>query len=168
MGWETLAIVGFSALSGVVGMNQANSQAKGIARQGEIAAQDSANATIRSTGKLTTSFLNSGLTLEGGPMDVLKQAFRGGYTDIERIRSNANASAKNVVSSARTKAIQGLATSFAGASAASSIFSGVGDFATDVGNGFGSVANGTSFDLGYGASQSFRAAGGGFAPGEFV
>jgi hypothetical protein len=170
MGWETLAIVGFQALSAQQGISAASKQAKAGIRVAEQNAMTTAENTLRTTGKLRTSFLQSGLTLEGGPMDVLKQAFGQGYTDIGRIKSNADTGSKNIVSAARTKALQGLASAAAGAAGASgggSVFGDISNFGTDVGNGFTSLSNGTGFDLGYLASQSFRAAGGGFAPGEF-
>lgn len=167
MGWETVAAVGFQALQGIQGIKQANSQARGIAHEGEIAAQNSADSTIRAAGKLQTSFLQSGITLEGGPMDVLKSAFGKGYTDIGRIRDNANAGSKNLVSAARTKAIIGLASSSTSAFGSSGGFKDIGNFGDDLGAGTKSLFNGGSFDLGFDASQSFREAGGGFGPGEF-
>lgn len=154
MGWETLAIVGFQAISGIQGMKAANSQAKGIAREGEYAAQTTADNTIRSTGKLQTSFLQSGLTLEGGPMDVLKSAFSKGYTDIGRIKSNADAGAKNVVSAARTKALQGLASSAAGAAGAAGLGGAANDLFTTAGSYLpDSFAYGLN-DLGFGQSAT--------------
>jgi len=147
MGWETLAIVGFQAISGAAGMSSANKQAKAITRQGEQEAMATAQNTLRTAGKLQTSFLQSGLTLEGGPMDVLKQAFGQGYTDIGRIKSNADAGAKNVVSAARTKALQGLASGVAGAagaSAAGGLFDDV-TFGTGSFDGFGQSV-GSLFD----------------------
>lgn len=140
MGWETLAFAGFEALSGAQGISQAKKQAGAVAREGEYAAQTTADNTIRTTGKLTTSFLQSGLTLEGGPMDVLKQAFSKGYTDINRIKTNADTQSKNIVSAARTKAIQGMALAAAGAAGGSA-----GAGLTDAYNGFGQTV-GSIFD----------------------
>lgn len=147
MGWETLAIVGFQAISGIQGMSAANKQAKAGIQVAEQNAMTTAQNTLRTSGKLQTSFLQSGLTLEGGPMDVLKQAFGQGYTDINRIKSNADTGAKNVVSAARTKALQGLASGVAGAAGASSA-GGLFDsatFGTDSFNGFGQSV-GSIFD----------------------
>lgn len=132
MGWETLVIAGVSAFSAMNTMKQGTAQAKAITAQGAIDAQNSANDTVRAGGKLTTSFLQSGLTLEGGPMDVLTQAFNKGSTDIANIAASANAQSKNTVNAARTKALTSLASSAAGASA----LSGAGSFASDFGSGF--------------------------------
>lgn len=141
MGWETLAIAGFSALNAVNTVNQGTAQAKAITQQAQQQAQVSADNTVRAGGKLTTSFLQSGLTLEGGPMDVLTQAFGKGQTDIARIASNANAASKNAVNSARTKALEGLASSAGMASLGSTVGG-----AVDSGiNSFGQTA-GSLFD----------------------
>lgn len=164
MGWETVAIIGFQALSSAQGMSAANKQAKGITAQGAFYAKQAADKTVQGTGKLKTSFLQSGLTLDGGPMDVLTAAFNKGYTDISQIKTNADNAAKNVVSAARSKALMSLASSAAGAFGSS----GFSDFADNVGSGFTSMGNGTGFDLGYQASSDFQQFGGGFGPGEFV
>ena len=111
MGWETIAIAGFNALSAANTMNQGNAAARAAVQQGEQEAKASADKTVQGVGKLQTSFLQSGLTLEGGPMDVLTKAFAAGQTDISRITANANANAKNAVNAARTKALTSLASS---------------------------------------------------------
>lgn len=154
MGWETLAIVGFQAISGIQGMSAANKQAKAGIQVAEQNAMTTAQNTLRSTGKLTTSFLQSGLTLEGGPMDVLKQAFGQGYTDIGRIKSNADANSKNIVSAARTKALQGLASSAAGAAGAAGLGGAANDLFTTAGSYLpDSFAYGLN-DLGFGQSAT--------------
>lgn len=124
MGWETLAIAGFAGLNAVNTMNAGTAQAQALAEEGGRQTKTIADNTIRTTGKLTTSFLQSGLTLEGGPMDVLTQAFAQGRTDISRTADNYNNQAKNAVSAARTKALSSLTSSFA--SAGSGLFSGGG------------------------------------------
>lgn len=141
MGWETLAIVGFQALSSAQGMSAANKEAKGITAQGAFYAKQAADKTVQGTGKLKTSFLQSGLTLDGGPMDVLTQAFNKGYTDINQIKTNADNAAKNVVSAARSKALMSLAGSAAGAFGGSSF----GEFGGSGWNGFGQEL-GSAFD----------------------
>lgn len=108
-------------------MKAAKSQASAQAREGERQAMSIADQTVRTAGSLRNSFLTSGLTLEGGPMDVIAQAFAKGRTDIGRAAENANAASKNTVSSARTKMLQNLGTTAAVA---------VGGFASDFGNGF--------------------------------
>lgn len=165
MGWEAVATVGSSLLSSRSTMKQGQANANAEIQQAGYEAKDTADNTLRTAGKLQTSFLQSGLSLEGGPMAVLMQAFAKGTTDIGRITSNANTAAKNDINTARTKALQGLSTGVV--SGSSSIFSGLDGFSTDVGNGLSSSMNGTGFDLGYQASQDFRTSGGGFAPGQF-
>lgn len=145
MGWETLVIAGASAFNAYNTNKQGTAQAKAIARQGEQQAQNSADNSVRSIGSLQTSFLQSGLTLEGGPMAVLSQAGVKGQTDISRIAENANAASKNAVSAARTKALEQLSSGATN----SSFMSSAGSFATDFGNGFtDSLNNAGTFQTG--------------------
>lgn len=165
MGWETLAIAGFQGLQAMNTMNQGESAAKAAVKQAGYQTQQVADNTVRTAGSLQTSFLQSGITLAGGPMDVLAQAFAKGQTDIGRIAANANATSKNDINAARSKALEGLMSSAAGAS--SSFFGAADNFGSDVSSGLTSMNNGTGFGLGYQASQDFRKFGGGFGPGEF-
>lgn len=130
MGIETVAIAGFAALQAANTLKEGDQQAKGIVKAAEYQASNSADNTLRGAGKLQTSFLQSGLTLEGGPMDVLTQAFGQGRTDINRLASNANNASKNAVNAARSKAIAGLMTAAGSASMGSSMFDAAGDAAT--------------------------------------
>jgi hypothetical protein len=127
MGWETLAMVGFQAISGMQGVSQAKKEGRAITKAAERETMSIADQTVRNAGSLRNSFLSSGLTLEGGPMEVISQAFAKGRTDIARTAENANASAKNKVSAARTKMLSSLGQSAMGA---------VGGFASDFGDGF--------------------------------
>lgn len=140
MGWETVAVVGFQLLSGRAGVSQARSQAQAIADEGSRNALSVADNTVRRAGTLQTSFLQSGLTLEGGPMDVISRAFAKGTTDIRSIESNTNAQTKNIMGVARTKALTSLASSVAGS--AGSV---LGDFGSGFEEGFNNSAIG---DLG--------------------
>jgi hypothetical protein len=133
VGWETLAIVGFQAISSAQGMGQAKKEAKAKAKEGELAAMNVADATVRAAGKLRTNFLQSGLTLEGGPMEVIAQAFAKGRTDISRIEANANAASKNLVSAARTKMLSGLAGSLATSAFSPDFSSSFGQFTDNAG-----------------------------------
>lgn len=113
MGWETLAIAGFSGLRAVNQIQQGEAAARAATQQGEEEAQNSANNTVISAGKVRNSFLSSGLTLDGGPMDAITQIFNTGNTNIARIAENANNQASNAVNSARTAALATLGQSAA-------------------------------------------------------
>lgn len=132
MGWETVVLAGFNAMQAVGQVKQGKAEAKAIAREAEINASNVAQNTLRTAGDLKVSFLQSGLTLEGGPTDILTQAFEQGYTDIGRIKSNADASIKNTMSKARTAALTTLAKGAVG----QSIMSGVSSFADGFSSGF--------------------------------
>ena len=142
MGWETLAIVGFQAISGAQGVSQAKKEAKAKAKEGELAAMNVADATVRAAGKLRTNFLQSGLTLEGGPMDVIAQAFAKGRTDISRIEENANNASKNIMSAARTKMLSGLAGSLVTSALAP-------DFSSSLESGFSQFTDNAGAYLGF-------------------
>jgi hypothetical protein len=106
-----------------------------------------------------SSFLNSGLTLEGTPMGAIMGIYNTGEQDISQIGNVYNAKSKSIISSSRSKMITDIATSVAGASLGG--LDGLSNFGTDVGAGFSSMENPFdigNFDLGYSASGSFRAA----------
>lgn len=115
MGWETLAMVGFKAISSISAQNAAKAQAKAGVREAENNAMNTADKTVRAAGALRNSFLSNGIQLEGGPMDLIARAFAKGRTDVSRITENANAQSSNVVSAARTKMLQGLGGTIASA-----------------------------------------------------
>lgn len=123
MGWETAAAAGFSILSASNKIDQGKAQAQALADQGTYQEKNIADNTVRTTGKLQTSFLNSGIALDdlGGTSAVIGQAFNQGYTDIERTRSNADNASKNAYNSARTAALEGLVSSAAGKAIGSSV-----------------------------------------------
>lgn len=115
MGWETAAAAGFSLLSASNKIDQGTAQAKALALQGKQQDQTIADNTVRSVGSLQASFLQSGITLDGGPNAVISQAFAKGFTDISRNTTNVNNAAKNAYNSARTAALDTLAGGALGA-----------------------------------------------------
>lgn len=145
MGWETLAMAGFQALQATNQMNQGTAAAKATVAEGANQAQNAANDTARATGKLRSSFLSSGLTLEGGPMAAISQAFDVGNTNISRIVSNANTTAKNQINTARSQALATLASAASSAATPtfmSSIEKGVDSLGQDIGSIFDSSPTG--------------------------
>lgn len=150
MGIETIAFLALSAVSASMKMNDAKKQAEGVAREGELVAKEKAKEVRYKVARQTSSFLNSGLTLEGTPQDVIGETFSTGKEDIGNIQSNYNAKSKNIISSARTEAIGQIAGSFAGASLGGSAGSMFG--ATSA--GVQSAYNGTGFGTGYDVYKS--------------
>jgi len=114
MGLETAALI-FSVISAGAGMMNASAEAKATIKEGNIVASNKAKETQLKAAKLQSSFLSSGLTLEGTPGAAAGRACRTGMEDIEQIRSNYNTKAENIISSGRLKAITTLAAGFAGA-----------------------------------------------------
>ena len=86
---------------------------KSIIREGEQTSENLARSTRAKVATQKTAFLNSGLTLEGTPLDVIEQEFDFGITDIERTLENANIQASSAVKAGRAAAIQTIALSAA-------------------------------------------------------
>jgi len=138
----SIALIGLSVLSAGSKMAAAKDQAKELRRnteaqaeakrkEGELAASEKSKQIRQKAASQTSSFLTSGITLEGTPMDVLGETFTTGLADIDNIRSGYNTSIDNTVrsgnsqikgllSSARAEAISDIAGSFAGQSLAKS------------------------------------------------
>lgn len=115
MGWETVAMLGIKAFTASQEISQGKKEAKALVEQGNIASENSAQATQRKAATQTVSFLNSGLMLEGTPKNVISATFTAGLKDLGQIRSNYNNAAKNAITAARTKALEGLASGFTSA-----------------------------------------------------
>lgn len=109
MGWETLAIAGFSALQAGQTMEAGENKAKAITQQAGYTIQNQANDTVRSAGTLRNSFLSNGISLDGGPMAAIAQVFNTGNTNIARTATAANRESKDAINGARTAALSGLA-----------------------------------------------------------
>lgn len=114
MGLETALIVGFTALQAVGSIQQSKAQAKAVVQQANINMQNKAKETMLKAARVQSSFLTSGLTLEGTPMAVIEDTFNTGLQDLNQIRSNANTEAKNIISAGRSEALGKLASGFSG------------------------------------------------------
>lgn len=123
MTWATLA---FSALSAAQTLKGGRAEARAAADAGNIAAGNKSRETLVKAGRLQSSFLNSGVTLEGTPMNILENTFSLGLQDIDQIATNSNARGKNAMTAARSKALGSLGASFSNASFGD-VFSGVDD-----------------------------------------
>lgn len=111
MGIETIALAGLAAYSAYSANEQGQRQAKADVAAGNIRSNNLAVETKAKADNLTTSFLSSGLTLEGTPMNVIQSAYSTGIRDINQNIDNTNTKAKNDVSAGRTKALESLAGS---------------------------------------------------------
>lgn len=131
MGWETGAAAGFSILSASNKIDQGKAQAQALADQGTYQEKNIADNTVRTAGKLQTSFLQGGIALDdvGGTSAVLSQAFTQGTTDINRTQTNADNASKNAITAARSAALETLAQGL-GASGLGSSIGGAADSAT--------------------------------------
>lgn len=134
MGLETILFASLVGLSAVSKMSAAEDQAKAVKRnaeaqaralkdEGELASKEKAKQIRHTVARQTSSFLSSGITLEGTPMDVLGETYKTGLEDIDNITkgyntnisntiSSANAQSKNIISSARNEVIGDIMGSF--------------------------------------------------------
>jgi hypothetical protein len=137
MGIETILFAAFTGLSAVSKMS-ANKQAKDVTRnaqaqsasdkaEGELASKEKAKQIRYAAARQTSSFLSSGITLDGTPQDVLNETFTTGLEDIDNIErgyntrinntiSQANSTSKNIIASARSEVIGDIVGSFGGMS----------------------------------------------------
>jgi acyl CoA:acetate/3-ketoacid CoA transferase alpha subunit len=96
------------------GINNAKREASAKVAEGNIAAENKAREVLLKAAQARSSFLTSGLTLEGTPLAAIDDIFTVGLADINQIRSNTNVAASGIVSNARTKALKSAESSLSG------------------------------------------------------
>lgn len=138
MGIETVLFAALTGISAISKMSAANDQAEAITKnaeaqakslktEGELATEERAKKLRYDAARQTSSFLTSGITLEGTPEAVLGETYDTGKADILNIKkgyntqmtnviSAANAQSKSIISSARSAVIGDIAKSFGGMS----------------------------------------------------
>lgn len=114
MGIETIAILGLAGLSAMNSINSSEKEAKATIAEGNIATANKGKETRAKAARLSSSFLNSGLTLEGTPMSTIEDTYNTGLQDIGQISSNYNNKASSIISKGRSAALSGMASSVMG------------------------------------------------------
>lgn len=114
MGIETALIIGATLLQAKGQMDAAKDQAKATVREANLVSENKAKETVLKAARLQSSFLSSGLTLEGTPMSVIDDTFNVGIADLNQIKDNANIQSKNLISQGRTQALSTIAGGFSG------------------------------------------------------
>lgn len=109
MGWETVIFLGLSALSANTEIKNSKRQAEAIIEEGNLEAENKGQEVRLRAARLQSSFLNSGLTLEGTPMNVIDSVYSSGIKDIQQIRQNYGRRAENVLDGGRSAAISTMA-----------------------------------------------------------
>jgi len=122
MGLETIAILGLSLFQADAAISQSKDEARATVQQGELAAKEKSKETRLKAARIQSSFLTSGLTLEGTAMNAIQQTFATGKADVNQIISNTNTRSKNIISSGRTQALGKLAGSVSGGFGVGDIF----------------------------------------------
>jgi len=113
MGWETAIFAVLSLASASEQVQNSEKQAAATTAEGDIVAENKGKEVAAKTAAQRVSFLNSGLTLEGTPMNVIQSTFNTGIKDIRRIGGNYATVADNQISSGRSAAISTLASTAA-------------------------------------------------------
>jgi len=111
MGFTAAASVGMSAYTAYETNKQGQADAKALIAEGNIVSKNKAKEIEYKAASQTVSFLNSGLTLDGTPRNVIDSTYKTGIQDLNQIRKNYNTGAKNIASKARTDALKGFASS---------------------------------------------------------
>lgn len=136
MGIETVlfaAFVGLQAVSQIqagqkkaeAAVVSAEAEAASLREEGELTKSERAKALRLKSARQVSSFLTSGLSLEGTPSDVLSETFETGIADIRNIGKNfqtsidnrirqGNAQSSQFISESRTQAIGTIASGFSG------------------------------------------------------
>lgn len=172
MGLETIAIIGLTALKVSQQMETAKENAKAInanaamqaetlaanaaaiSKEGSLAAKNKAQQVALKAASQQSSFLNSGLTLEGTPMAVIQGTFDTGLEDVNQILENYGTQSKNLTRQATN-------TLKVGQSQANSAYSSgraeaLGTLAGSVsGMSFGNFADNASFGFNTGGQTGF-------------
>lgn len=112
MGVEVAAIASALAktASSFAGINNAQREAKAKVAEGNIAAEDKARQVRMKAAAARSSFLTSGLTLEGTPLAAIDDIFTVGLADMNQMRKNTDVAARGIVGNARTKALESAAS----------------------------------------------------------
>jgi hypothetical protein len=131
----TAIMIGLSVASAASQQSAAKKQAKATIAEGNIVAANKAKEVARKAATQRVSFLNSGVTLDGTPMNVIESTFNTGLEDINQISSNYNTAAKNQIAAGRSAAIQSLAGGLSNVALPSM---------SNIGSGIGNVASGWS------------------------
>lgn len=113
MGWESALFLGFNILQARAQGQAAKAEANAKVQEGTIAAKNKAKETLVNTARLQSSFLNSGLTLDGTPRSVIDAEFNQGLEDTNQIISNTNSVSKNIINKGRTQALSTIASTAA-------------------------------------------------------
>jgi hypothetical protein len=137
MGLETAAFIGLSVFSGMQQVSAAKKEAKATISEGNIALKNKAKEVAQKAAAQRTSFLNSGLTLEGTPDNIISATFNTGLEDLNLMSSNYNTKAKSQISAGRSAALSSYASAFS--STALPSFQGSGFSANSIGQSIGDV-----------------------------
>jgi len=110
----------FDILAGAAGIvqsvgqfNQAKSNARTLAYEGAVKAQQRADEIVELAAFQRVSFLNSGLELEGTPATIIEDTYQIGRADVNAITSSYKKQIKNLQTQARANLLSGLLTSSA-------------------------------------------------------
>lgn len=166
MGIETILFAVFTGIQAISQIQTAKKEAKAVTRaaeararalklEGDLATKERAKSLRLRVARQASSFLSSGLTLEGTPEAVLNESFEVGFADIKNIGRNfqttidntisaANAQSKSIVAAGRTAAIGTIVGGFANFSFGSTFAGGTGTAGAGIQASTGTAFKGTN------------------------
>jgi len=112
----TALMIGSTALKIGTGYLNAKNQTKALAEQKAIQAKELKKSILARTGAQRASYLASGLTLEGTPMEVIKDTYDAGYEDLKQLQSNYKRTSRNIMGSFYSNAMGDIASTGMGMS----------------------------------------------------
>lgn len=95
----TALMIGTTALKIANSYKSAQNNIQALAEQKAINAKELKKNILAKTGAQRASYLASGLTLEGTPMEVIKDTYDAGYEDLKQLESNYKRSSRNIMGS---------------------------------------------------------------------
>lgn len=113
-GFTSLLLGAGLAMNAVSAFNQyenAEDQANALAREGALKAKERDKQTRRLAGQQKSSFLSSGISLEGvdGTVNaILSDTYKTGLEDVDLIKKNYNNASKSTIGQARANLIGSL------------------------------------------------------------
>ena len=108
-------MIGLAVASAGMQLKNAQAQAKAVVQQGANEATRAKQITMARAAEQKSSFLSSGITLEGTPLSVMNSTYDVGKADIEQGIRNANVQSRNIIGASRANALSSIAMSVASA-----------------------------------------------------
>jgi len=113
--FSSIAIGALTLLKAQQQVSAAKSKSDAVIAEASLAATNKRKQVQRKAASQVSSFLTSGLTLDGTPQGVIQETFATGLEDVNQIIQNAKTQSKQIISAGRAEALGSLASGFGSA-----------------------------------------------------